>query len=157
MKELKLKNRKYKVILEIDVKTKTIKEGEALVRAELEKHKYDVASVECIHGDRSKSQNDALHLWLSQIEEVAERDGLTVDMWIKKPAEMKITRGLLKDTFRLMGKKMFGKKSTTRLNKLEFSEVVFLFDKLVLERLGVNVEFPNKYLFEIERFLNNNK
>ena len=97
---------------------------------------------------RTTSQNSALHLYLTMLEEECRNMGATMDMIIKKPQQLPITRHLLKDLFRLYGKTMFGKDSTSKLEKNEFSEVLMTFQKVVAERLGLSLPFPS-----IENFL----
>jgi hypothetical protein len=138
-----MKNRKYKVTIEFQVKTETIQKGIELIKKAMRSMRLKVIKIEPLRTLRSDNQNNSLHLWLDQITTEAEHRGLTLDMWLKKPTEMKITESMLKDCFREMGRVMYNKKSTAKLDKYEFSELVFLFDKMVLERLGIDIEFPN--------------
>ena len=140
---MKPKNRRYKVTIEFQVKTETIQKGIELIKKAMRSMRLKVLKVEPMRTLRSGNQNNALHLWLDQITTEAEDRGLTLDMWLKKPTEMKITESMLKDCFREMGRVMYNKDSTAKLDKYEFSELVFLFDKMVLERLGIDIEFPN--------------
>jgi hypothetical protein len=140
---MKKKNRRYKVTIEFQVKTETVAKGIELIKKAMRSMRLKVIKVEPLRTLRSNNQNNALHLWLYQITTEAEHRGLTLDMWLKKPAEMKITESMLKDCFREMGRVMYNKKSTAKLDKYEFSELVFLFDKMILERLGIDIEFPN--------------
>lgn len=146
MKDLTPKKRDYRVVINFSVKSKTVAKGIEFVKEAMKTMGLNVISVKSIHGQRSDNQNNAVHLWFDQIAMEAQRQGLTVDMWIKKPAEMKITKSMLKDSFRAIGKAMYHKDSTAKLSKTEFSEVVFFFDKVVLERLGIDIEFPNLQL-----------
>jgi hypothetical protein len=96
-----------------------------------------------VSGIRSLNQNDALHLWLKQISDEANEKGLTIDMLIKNPTEIPITPTILKDFFRLTGKKMFKKDSTAKLDKIEFSELIKVFERAIAERLDIQINFPN--------------
>jgi len=143
MEEKKPKPREYRVVIKFKTNSETADQGEALTREAIKFMGLDVVSVKYVSDKRSENQNNALHLWLDQIADEAERRGLTLDMWVKHPTEMKITESLLKDSFRATGRKMYGKKSTADLTKEEFSEIQRLFDKAVLERLGIDIPFPN--------------
>ena len=66
-----------------------------------------------------------------------------MDMIIKKPAEIPITRTLLKDLFRLYAKKMYAKDSTSKLDKNEFSDVVNTFQRIIAQRLEISLPFPS--------------
>jgi len=146
MNTKKIKRRNYKVTINFSVDAETIQKGAILTREAIELMGLNVISISHISGKRSLSQNNALHLWFELIALEAERKGLTIDKWIKKPTELMITKSMLKDTFRSMGKIMFKKDSTTELTREEFSEMIFLFDKSLLERLGIDIEFPNMEL-----------
>lgn len=93
--------------------------------------------------DRTLNQNSALHLYLTMLEEECTNTGATMDMIIKKPQEIPITRHLLKDLFRFYGKTMFKRDSTAKLKKDEFSVVLMAFQKVVAERLGISIPFPS--------------
>jgi hypothetical protein len=156
MEEIKSKEREYKVIINFKASSETQEKGIGIVKEAMKIMGLNAVSVKCISGLRSDAQNNALHLWLDQIATEAEKRGQTIDLWIKHPTEMNITESLLKDSFRTTGKKMYGKNSTADLTKEEFSEVQRLFDKAVLERLGIDIEFPNIDLL-IDRDNQNNK
>ena len=155
MDEIQQKEREYEVVIKYKVSSENIERGIAIAKQSLKFIGLDVVSVKPMSGTRSGNQNNALHLWLDQIAEFAEQNNITVDRWIKHPTEMIITSGLLKDSFRTTGKLMYRKNSTADLTKLEFSNVVKLFDKAVLERLGINIPFPSLDLL-IDRDLNQN-
>jgi len=158
MEEIKQVEREYKVVIKYKVSSGNIEQGVEIVKQSLKHIGLNVMAVKPLSGIRSENQNNALHLWLDQIAAEAEEKKLTVDMWIKKPTEMNITESLLKDSFRATAKKMYGKDSTAKLSKLEFSEAVKLFDKAVLERLNIDIPFPNlKLLMDRDLDNQNNK
>lgn len=102
-----------------------------------------ILTIEKYNGIRSLNQNDALHLWFSQIEEHCQELGLTVDVLFKNPAEIPINRHYIKDFFRELGKFMFKKDSTAKLDKDEFSKVEKVFEKEIAERLDCTIPFPS--------------
>lgn len=150
----KLKKRNYQVTISFDLDTDNIQTGKEVVKKAIEFMGLKVTSVKYVSEFRSDSQNNSLHLWLDQIAQEAQKQGLTIDKWVRVPTEMFITEGMLKDSFRATGKAMFKKKSTADLTREEFSMVQKLFDKAVLERLGIDIPFPNLDLL-IDQDLNN--
>jgi hypothetical protein len=92
---------------------------------------------------RSIDQNSALHKWFELLEQECIAGGMTMDMLIKKPQEIPITRHLLKDMFRLIGNVMYHKDSTAKLTKDEINEVIKVFEKTIGERLEIFIPFPS--------------
>lgn len=139
-----MKNRFLEVSIIIeDGGTGTLAEAMREAKRIVESFGLKAASVKPVMSKRSQNQNNALHLWLSLIEEEARAQGMTMDMIIKNPAELPITRHLLKDLFRFIGKKMYGKDSTTKLDKIEFGEVQRVFEKTIGERLEIYIPWPS--------------
>lgn len=154
--KVKVKMREYRVVIKFKCQSETVEKGIGLVKEAMKVMGLNATSVKHISDLKSDSQRNALHLWFDQIATEAEVRGQTVDMWIKHPTEMKITESLLKDSFRAIGKKLYGWKSTEDAKKDELAVVVKIFDKAVLERLGINIPFPSIDVL-IDRDLNNNK
>lgn len=148
--------REYRVVINFKCQSETVEKGIALAKEEMKVIGLNVKSVKHISDLKSDSQRNSLHLWFDQIATETEVRGQTVAMWIKHPTEMKITESLLKDSFRAIGAKLYGWKSTEDAKKDEFAVVQKIFDNAVLERLGIDIEFPNIELL-IDRDLNNNK
>lgn len=92
---------------------------------------------------RTIPQNSAIHKWFELLEQECTALGQTMDMLIKNPTEVPITRYLLKDTFRLIGKMIYGKESTADLTKEEIDKVIQVFEKTIGERLQIYISFPS--------------
>jgi hypothetical protein len=92
---------------------------------------------------RSLSQNSAMHKWFEMLEEECTARGITMDMLITRPQDIPITRFILKDLFRFIGKKMFGIKSTTELDKAQFGEVQKVFEKNLSQNAELYIPFPS--------------
>ena len=133
--------RKFKLTIITEVDTETLKEG--LDKAREDFKMFSVIDVKPVMDIRTLNQNSALHKYFELIEDEAREKGLTMDMLIKKPSELPITRHLLKDFFRFIGKMMFHKDSTAKLNKHEFNEIQKTFEKTVAERLEISIPFPS--------------
>lgn len=145
MEQIKNKKRIYLVTVSVPIEAPTISAGKEMARKILG-NMFTVENVKCISGKRSASQNKSLHLWLDQVEEKAKERGLTIDMLITKPTEVPITSEILKDLMRFTGEKLYKKDSTAKWSKEEFNEIVKMFDKAFLEKLDIDVEFPNLQL-----------
>ena len=92
---------------------------------------------------RSIQQNASIHKLFDLLEDECTALGLTMDMLIKEPTEVPITKALLKDFFRLIGLKMYGKKSTSDLTRKEIDMVIKVFEKAIGERLKLYIPFPS--------------
>lgn len=124
--------------------------GKQQAREAIEKMGVSVCEVKLVKKKRTLNQNSALHLWFTQIADEAINKGLTMDMLIKKPTILPITEGLLKDFFRFIGKKLYGRDSTADLEKDEFNVIQQTFDRAVIERLDIDIPFPSILTMEDE-------
>lgn len=106
----------------------------------------DVFRVEVMDRPKSRKQENAYHLWFEQVAEEANEKGLTVDALILKPSEFPITKGILKDYFREVGKIMFGKDSTIPLTEEEATRIIEVCERAFAERLDNTIPFPSKEL-----------
>jgi hypothetical protein len=131
------------VTIALEVDAKTIQEGKELAKKASRAMGLNPISFKHVSEKRTLSQNAALHLYLTMIALEAKNSGQTMFDLIKKPLEMPVTETLLKDVFRHLGNKMYGKESTTKLSKDEFSKVIDVFDRVVSERLGIVLPFPS--------------
>lgn len=114
-----------------------------LARQQIEKLGLKAFEINRFNSSRTISQNSALHKWFEIIEQEAQNNGSTMDMLIKNPCDIPITRNLLKDMFRLIGNTMFHRDSTAKLTKSEIDEVIKVFEKVIAERLGIDLPFPS--------------
>ena len=130
--------------IEVELEAENIESGKQHLKDVLKFSKARRIEIKHEPQKRSLNQNSALHLYFEMVEQEAREKGLTMDMIIKKPNELPITRHLLKDLFRLIGKTMYKKESTADLTKEELSEVVETFQKIVAERLDVTIPFPSE-------------
>jgi len=133
--------RKYKVEFITEIECSSVADGLQKIK---ETYKMFKADVKPFIPTRSDNQNSALHLWLTQLEAEMKTNGITMDMVITKPQEIPVTRHLLKDLFRLIGKKMFHRDSTAKLLKDEFSSVQETFEKVIGERTEIYLPFPSE-------------
>lgn len=92
---------------------------------------------------RTLPQNSALHLWLTQVEEHCWERGLTQEALFKEPADLPITREILKTFFRMTGDLMYHKNSTKILSKKQLSEVQKVCEREFSKRLDCTIPFPS--------------
>jgi len=101
--------------------------------------------------NKTRSQENAYHLWFRQIAETCQENGITLPMIMKaseKGIEMEVTPEIVKEIWRFAQKKMFGKSSTTELSKQ--GEIDRLIDVFVLFFSKMEVELPPFPSNEIE-------
>ncbi len=92
---------------------------------------------------RTKLQNNAIHLWLTKLAKALNDAGLDMRKVLKPETSIDWTMQSAKDyLWRPVQKIMTGKKSTTKLETKEVSEVAQVIDRKMMEK-GINIPFPN--------------
>lgn len=95
---------------------------------------------------RTASQNNALHLYLSRVADEMNKQGITMQdvMRAVKRAEIRPTmEGLKEVVWKPLQEVMLAKKSTTELSKTEVDEVYEMFNAFIGREFGIHVPFPN--------------
>ena len=100
---------------------------------------------------RSISQNSSLHLWLEQLAEVLNRNGITLKAIVEKlnQAECPATKeGLKYAVWHAIQRALYGKKSTTELLKQGEIDTIFdVINKMVAENWHISIPpFPSQEL-----------
>lgn len=93
---------------------------------------------------RTLAQNNSLHKWLSQYEQICKEDGVTAEMLLSEKSSVPVTANFLKDLIRHIAKTMFGKEHTSELTTSELSTVSEVFQKAMSEKIGKFIPFPSK-------------
>ena len=97
------------------------------------------------HPPRTPIQNDDMHLYFDQLAEALRDCGYGVKETLRHDIDIPWTGELVKI---LMWKKiqlaMFGKKSTTKLDTAEVSQVYEVINKHLAETVHVSIPFPSK-------------
>ena len=135
--------RTYQVTIELEVDSETVRQGKELAKKAIESMALLCREVKSPRDSRTGPQNRSLHKYLSMIADEAQNSGQTLDMLVLKPSEFPITETMLKDFFREIGRRMFGKDSTSLLEKHEFQKILEVFDKAIAERLEIYLPFPS--------------
>ena len=96
-----------------------------------------------VHNKRSLSQNSAYWKWLEMIEYDLRDRGMTMDALFSTPTEFCITKEFL----HLWNKKFlevyFEKKSTTEMNKLEFTKFIEELKMIYAKKFDCQIDFPS--------------
>lgn len=93
---------------------------------------------------RTKKQNDSLHLYFQQLSETLNEAGLDVRAVMKPEMDIPWSGVMVKELlWRPIQKIYLNKKSTTRLTSDEVSQVYKILDRHLAEKFGVLVEFPS--------------
>jgi hypothetical protein len=105
------------------------------------------AEIDKLKGKRSVPQNNSLHLWCEQVAEALNDSGQLLKITIGgKTAEIDWTGANFKENvWRPVQKALTGKKSTTKLDKLEPSKVYDHINRFLAERCnGIHIPWPSE-------------
>ena len=91
---------------------------------------------------RTSQQNKALHLFLTQVAEEMQAQGIEFQDIVPHNIDIPITPEYLKSVFQGISKKMYGKEHTSELTKTELSEVEKVFSRW-LATCGIDIPFPS--------------
>uniref|UniRef100_A0A6H1ZFN4 Uncharacterized protein n=1 Tax=viral metagenome TaxID=1070528 RepID=A0A6H1ZFN4_9ZZZZ len=93
---------------------------------------------------RTLSQNNALHLYCQLLSQELNLSGWDMKKLIRKEVDIEWTPYSVKEyLWRKIQIELFGKKSTAQLTTDEVSRVYENLNRIIGERTGVFVEFPN--------------
>ncbi len=102
-------------------------------------------SVESFVGTRTLTQNAAMHLFFEHLSQTLNEAGLDVMSTMKKDVAIPWSARLVKEMiWRPVQKAVLGKDSTTKLNKLEISDVYDVINRHMSENHGIGVSFPSE-------------
>jgi hypothetical protein len=83
-----------------------------------------IRHLETTSPQRTKKQNDSLHLWLSLIEQEAANQGVTWDKVIRHASQLRITSHGLKGAIHQLIGALWGYTSTTQIQKTGQLDIV---------------------------------
>ena len=95
---------------------------------------------------RTNTQNNALHLYLSQVAEALDREGHTMQDVVKaiRRAEIRPTPAALKEVvWKPLQEILYAKKSTTELTKQEIDPVYEAMNKWLGQEFHLHIPFPS--------------
>jgi hypothetical protein len=95
-------------------------------------------------GTRSDQQNKAIHLFCRLLADALNDAGLDVRKTMKQDFDLPWTEKLVKELlWRPVQAAMLNKDSTTKLNKMEISDVYETINRHLAQTHGVSVPFPS--------------
>jgi len=93
---------------------------------------------------RSESQNNALHLWLSRVAKALNDAGLDMRGVLKADADIPWTMMSVKDyLWRPVQKSMYEKESTTDPNTVQYIKIYEVLNQALGAKLGIHVPWPS--------------
>ena len=108
------------------------------------KGKELLVTIEKYTKKRTDNQNRALHLWFTQLAEALNSAGFDMRKVIRKEVDISWSPLSVKNyLWRPIQKELFQKKSTTQLTTEEINQIYDNVNRIISERTGVSVPFPN--------------
>lgn len=99
--------------------------------------------VEIIHETRTDKQNNALHLYLSQVAKVLNDKGITFEMFFKEGYQVEWSMEIVKnECWRPIQKALTGKQSTTKPKTADYIDIYEYLNRKLAEH-GVHVPWPS--------------
>lgn len=95
---------------------------------------------------RTENQNNALHLYLTQVAKELDRQGFTLQDVVQKITKVEITptmHNIKEVVWREIQKAQLGKESTTQLTKHEIDPVYDVMNKWLGTYFQIHIPFPN--------------
>lgn len=115
-----------------------------LITSELKKHLATIVPEEApespkLPAKRTDSQNKAYWLWLTQIAQICQNEGVTADMVFKHTAHISVTKELLHHCVKTLIKAKWNLESTTELDKTGHLDSIQEHIALWLGKEGVEI------------------
>jgi hypothetical protein len=137
----------------------TIKDGEIIYTPQLKKYlsNFDGKQIDIIiklhRKTRTDKQNAALHLYFTQLSEALNDAGFDMKKLLKQEIDIPWDTINAKEYLWLpIQKELLKKKSTTQLKSNEIDKVYEVLNRMIGERTGIFIPFPN--IEELERQFN---
>ena len=94
---------------------------------------------------RTLQQNKALHVYFTELANTLNAAGLDMKKTLKPEVEIPWTPDAVKQhLWRPIQEAMYNIHSTTKLNKINISDVYAVLDRHLGQRFGLHVEFQNE-------------
>lgn len=99
-----------------------------------------------MENQRTKPQNNSIHLWLRLVSQELTKNGHTITTVLnkmKRGVELPVTEAIAKDIlWRPVQKAMFNKESSAELTKQEVDRVFEPINKFLGEQFEIHIPFP---------------
>jgi len=91
---------------------------------------------------RTGSQNNSMHLWFKQISDDCLDSGVTVEAILRNAPQVQVDEDFIKWIFRKIGKKKYGKNSTSFLDKHQIDPIIEEMVKFFAHQVDPPIELP---------------
>ena len=142
MENKTIKKRRYEIVIESSTTTRG--EAQDYIKNILNVSNIKINSMKCLMDYRSLEQNNALHLWFTQLADEFNEKGIDMRLVIKPDIKIPASPMFLKENiWRPVQIAMFNKKSTTQLFKSkEIDQIYDIINQEVIERFKGEVVVP---------------
>ncbi|MCK5015480.1 MAG: hypothetical protein KAS32_00245 [Candidatus Peribacteraceae bacterium] len=155
--------KKFNIVIEktfiypLQVEAMTKKEAKQIAeKYKTKKSFWKLRDTEYLHEEkyRTERQNNALHLYFSQIAKALNDNDITMNETLSKFTDFDIFPSMesIKELWRNIQLKLFGFKSTRRLKKDEqIKQIHDPINKVLAENYGIHVPFPSRETLHYEK------
>lgn len=91
---------------------------------------------------RTDQQRKAQHVWFRDVANTCLEHGVTIQAILKPTMHLQVDEDFIKYLFRRIGKKKYGKHSTTQHSKLEINPIIDEMVKFFAEQVDPPIELP---------------
>lgn len=103
---------------------------------------------------RTKQQNKALHVYFKEVADLLNESGVPARVFLEN-LELDYTKEMIKDIWRKIAKKQYGKDGTSELTTKELQDIFEEFNRH-LSQFGLHLPFPSFSTDYDEEFLRKN-
>jgi len=139
------KKRIFEVKILIEVESETLKDGMLKAKETIKQLGLKPEDIKPVISARTEQQNRALHLFFSKLADELNEKGLDMRTLIRQEVELSWTPYNIKEyLWRPLQKVLTGKKSTTKLDKIEEINLIYEnLNRILIERTKGEINFPS--------------
>jgi hypothetical protein len=139
-----MNKRTFEITILVENEAETLAEGLQSAKKSVESLGVKVHDIKPVKSVRTLNQNNALHLLFTQLAEEMTKKGIDMKQVLKEGFDFPATPYNIKEfMWKPTQKLLFGKKSTTQLDKTEeINKVYDVMNKLLIERTQGEISMP---------------
>jgi DNA-directed RNA polymerase subunit F len=139
-----MNKRTFEITILVENEAETLAEGLQSAKKSVESLGVKVHDIKPVKSVRTLNQNNALHLLFTQLAEEMTEKGIDMKQVLKEGFDFPATPYNIKEfMWKPTQKLLFGKKSTTQLDKTEeINKVYDVMNKLLIERTQGEISMP---------------
>ncbi len=143
----------FQVIIPYEIEAESVKRAKSDITLRLNQYGLQNFTLKQVRKNRSLSQNNALHGWLSEIADQCIEKGLTLEVLYEEPNDIPVTMEQLKEFAKATSEHLFQESKTSKLNTAQFSHLIETLDFVFTNRLDNQIPFWSvEYQMNAERF-----